>query len=232
MKKYRNEWKFILPEATLSEIEARLQSIMDTDRFGNENGYYTIKSLYLDDHFDTSVYENEAGIGKRFKYRIRYYNDNPDYLKLERKEKENGLCYKESCLLSKNEYEAILTGSTEDFLYESDKPLLQKFGVDCMTRGYMPKAIIEYERVAFVEEITNVRVTIDRNISASNEAEGFLTGDYLRFPLQEKQRHILEIKFDDILPSYIRNVLNENNLVQTSFSKYYLGRQQLNRQER
>ena len=47
--------------------------------------------------------------------------------------------------------------------------------------NYQPKVIIDYERIAYVEEITNVRITFDMKISASYELENFLDGDYQSF---------------------------------------------------
>lgn len=36
--------------------------------------------------------------------------------------------------------------------------------------------------------------------------------------------NVLEAKFDEILPSYIKNIVESYNFKQTSFSKYYYGR--------
>lgn len=232
MKIYRNEWKYVLRAAELSAIEARLKEVLATDENSNTSGFYEIHSLYFDDLFDSSVRENDAGISERFKYRIRYYGDDTDYIKLERKEKRNGMCHKDACKLTREEYEALVNGDVSEFVYDSERKLLQTFSKDILSKGYTPKAIVDYERVAFVEPISNVRITIDRNISASAAYDEFLTGDYLRYPVQEKLRHVLEVKFDDILPSYIRGMIDECNLVQTSFSKYYLGRKQLKNMER
>lgn len=84
--------------------------------------------------------------------------------------------------------------------------------------------IVSYEREAFVEIISNVRITMDYNISASDEIERFLKGDYLKIPVLERKKHVLEVKFDDVLPSYMKAILQSNILEQQSFSKYYLGR--------
>ena len=36
--------------------------------------------------------------------------------------------------------------------------------------------------------------------------------------------NVLEVKFDDILPSHIRNIVESYSFKQGSFSKYYYGR--------
>ena len=96
-----------------------------------------------------------------------------------------------------------------------------------MTKNFMPKVIIEYERVAFIEPITNVRITLDQNISAAYDFDNFLNGDYQKFPLQEKDQSVLEVKFDYILPSSIKKLVCSYLFKQTSFSKYYIGRKKL-----
>ena len=90
--------------------------------------------------------------------------------------------------------------------------------------NYKPKVIIDYERIAYVEEITNVRITFDMKISASYDLEHFLDGDYEKFYINPNGVNLLEVKFDDILPSYIRRIVESYNFKQTTFSKYYYGR--------
>lgn len=232
MKKYRNEWKYVLPQASLEALNSRLSAILGIDKNAGEDGIYSIHSLYLDNVYDSCAKENDSGIGKRHKYRIRYYGDNKDFIRLECKEKYNGRCHKESCILTEEEYEDIVNSRFENHLYREDKPVLKKLATESMCRYYTPRAIIDYERVAYVEPISNVRITLDRNITVSESVDGFREGDYVAIPLQPVNQHVLEVKFDEILPGYIRRVIDEYDLVQTSFSKYYLGRQQLQRMGR
>ncbi|MBD5469759.1 MAG: polyphosphate polymerase domain-containing protein [Lachnospiraceae bacterium] len=227
MKRYRNEWKYRLPEADLAVIENRLAAVMDLDYHSGQSGNYEIHSLYFDDYKDTCAKENEAGVSRRFKYRIRHYGSTPVILKLERKEKMDGRCHKDSAIITKEMCQKILDGSADELYWETEDPLIRKFCVHMMTRLFEPKAIISYERAAYVEEIANVRITLDKNISVSDHVEEFLTGDYLNYPIQEKSEHVLEVKFDDILPGYIKSIVSNKNLQQSSFSKYYLGRLKL-----
>ena len=93
-----------------------------------------------------------------------------------------------------------------------------------LINDYRPKVIIDYERIAYVEEITNVRITFDMKISASYELDKFLEGDYTKYYLHPNGVNILEVKFDEILPSHIRKIVESYSFNQTSFSKYYYGR--------
>ena len=49
----------------------------------------------------------------------------------------------------------------------------------------------------------------------------------LSIPIQPLDEHVLEVKFDEILPGYMKNILTKQELIQSAFSKYYLGRMTL-----
>lgn len=226
-KIYRNEWKYRCSVNDMEIIRNRLNAVLNKDSHSDSNGKYEIHSLYFDDYKDTCVKENDAGISERAKYRIRYYGDQCAFMRLERKEKRDSRCHKESCPISLEEYAKIVNGDADELFWQTQNPLMKQFCVQCMTRHFMPKAIIDYERTAYVEEITNIRITLDENISVSDDLLRFLDGGYIRYPVQEKNRHVVEVKFDQILPNHIKHIVTNRNLVQTSFSKYGLGRQKL-----
>lgn len=180
--------------------------------------------MYFDDYKDTSVYTTDSGLSKRFKWRIRYYGDDLSYIVLEKKEKLESRCHKKSCKITVEEYNKIVSGDATDLIFDTDKKLIKELAVDMLINDYRPKVIIDYERIAYVEEITNVRITFDMKISASYELENFLTQDYQSFYVLPSGLNVLEVKFDDILPSHIRNIVESYSFKQGSFSKYYYGR--------
>ena len=178
----------------------------------------------FDDYKDTSIYGVDSGLSKRFKWRIRYYEDDLSYIMLEKKEKIESRCHKKSCKITVDEYNKIVSGDLTDLIFETEKKLIKELAIDMLTHDYRPKVIIDYERIAYVEEITNVRITFDMKISASYEIENFLTQDYQSFYVLPSGMNVLEVKFDDILPSYMRKIVELYGFKQTSFSKYYYGR--------
>ena len=171
-----------------------------------------------------SVYTTDSGLSKRFKWRIRYYGDDLSYIVLEKKEKIESRCHKKSCKITIDEYNEIVSGDVTNLVFDTKKNLIKELATDMLIHGYKPKVIIDYERIAYVEEITNVRITFDMKISASYELENFLSGDYQNFYVLPCGINVLEVKFDDILPSHIRNIVESYNFKQGSFSKYYYGR--------
>ena len=225
--KYRSEWKYQSDEVTLSKIRERVGAVLDLDSHASETGKYAIHSLYFDDHTNSCARENVDGEGIRFKYRIRYYGDSSDYIFLEKKEKKNSFCHKRSCKITPEEFWNIVEGNVEDLLWEEDRQLLKEFAVDIVTKHFEPKVIISYERIAFVELISNIRITFDTNIVASNDFDHFLDGTFTKIPVIKGNQQVLEVKFDDVLPAYVAKVIQNQPINQQSFSKYYMGRMAL-----
>lgn len=227
MKKYRSELKYICMEHDLELLKNKISNVLCIDPNSNENGKYNIHSLYFDDYKNTCMKEIDSGDFKRSKWRIRYYNHSNENLYLEKKEKLFGKCHKKKCKLLVNEYHSIMNRKCMDVFWNTEQKLLKQFIIDIVTRDFQPKVIIDYERFAFVEPTLNIRITLDTNISASYDVNEFLNSDYIKYPIQRKSYHVLEVKFDDILPSYIKNVFDSYSFSQTSFSKYYLGRKKI-----
>lgn len=223
-KRYRSEWKYCEKHEKLEVIRQRMAGLMKIDAYAGENGKYEVNSLYFDDYRNTCARENIAGECKRFKYRIRYYGNNSSKLWLEKKEKQNNYCYKQKCPITVEEYNMIINGRAMEVFWNTNNSLLRNFCTDIVTARFEPKVIISYERRAYIEEITNVRITFDYNISASDDIEKFLQGNYLKIPVLEENRHVLEVKFDDVLTSYMKKALQVEPLCQQAFSKYHVGR--------
>ena len=219
---YRHELKFQVSDKELEILRHRLKPLMATDTH-QINSSYKIRSLYFDDYNNSCMYENEDGIDNRQKYRIRIYNGDSSLIKLEKKMKYRGMTRKNSVKISINDCHMYLHGIAPPITF-STTPLEKDFYTKLKVSGMHPVSIVEYERTAFVEPRGNVRITFDRNISGSNNLTNFLDSDITVIPLLPKGQHILEIKYDELLPEYIFHVLNINTLQKTSFSKYYYSR--------
>ena len=227
MMKYRTEWKFICSEGQFELLRTRLAGILIPDPHADPDGSYRVRSLYFDDYQNSCLKGNESGDGIRYKYRARYYGTSISSLHLERKAKQYGLGDKISCPLSAETFRSLMDGNAGSVFWKSEDRLMREFCTMIMTRCFAPKAIIDYDRIAFIEPVTHIRITMDRRISAAYEYESFLSGGYQSFPVLYKQRNILEVKFDEILPGWLRQMLESLKLRQTTFSKYYMGRQRL-----
>ena len=219
---YRVENKYLVTDADLAVLAGRLNCIMQPDKNQTGDGY-EVRSLYFDDCWDSCMEDNESGIDQRKKYRIRTYGAEAKVIHLEIKEKIRGLTKKTACDLTRQEQNQILEGPVS--LEFDDRKPLNQLKLQMRTCLMQPKAIISYDRFAYVCPSGNVRITFDRNIMASPYVDALfeehITG---MVPVLPAGMHVLEVKYDEFLPDYIAEVLELGNLRQTAFSKYYLGR--------
>lgn len=226
-RKYRHEYKFLIDERDKTKLYYRLKNLIPLDANVGGDGCYWIRSVYFDDYRDSCFYQNEDGINERAKYRIRIYNASDKRITLERKSKKNGMTCKESARLTREQCDMLLCGiplpmGTPEA--EHYPEVLKQFLVLMMTKGMRAKTIVEYERIPFVYSAGNVRITFDRNISASTDIGHFFEKENQRYPVLSKGQQLMEVKFDEYLPAFIKDNLEIGRLQQTSFSKYYLGR--------
>ncbi|MBQ8527279.1 MAG: polyphosphate polymerase domain-containing protein [Lachnospiraceae bacterium] len=227
MKKSRHEYKFQIDEKDIVLLRARIGGVMRKDSHVTEQGYYHIRSIYFDDIADTCYTQNEAGTDPRAKYRIRIYNASDASIRLEKKVKQNGMTRKYSVPLTREQAEILIAGkllSMDAEMFESYPELLKQFLILMKTRHMQPKVMVVYDRVPYVDPRGNVRVTFDRNIAASTDYSRFFEQDLMKEPILPTGIHLMEVKYDEYLPAYIKSRLDIGHLRQTTFSKYYLCR--------
>ena len=221
--KFRHELKFLISIAELSILQNRICNLVQQDSHANVTGYYSIRSLYFDDIYNSCYYENENGTDPREKFRIRIYNHSTDRITLECKRKERGKTLKTSCPLTIEQTRMLMEGRILPDIANQPE-VLRKLTLRMMTKGMRPVVIVEYDRIPYVYPNGNVRVTMDMNVSSSTSIERFLDAQIPKRPIMPAGQHLLEVKFDEYLPDFIHHNLNLHSLTQTAYSKYYLCR--------
>lgn len=221
---WRVEDKYILSRQEFLLLQARIAAILKPDNNQCDDHGYRVTSVYFDDYADTDYSDTVNGSARRQKYRIRIYNGSIETIKLEVKYKEYCRVLKKSQAISEQEMRLLLSGRTiEGRAYDREEPATL-FNLAIAHKGLRPKVIVEYDRKAYVYQNGNVRITFDRNIRASNQVELFGTNHISYYCLEEPD-YILEVKYDEYLPSFIAQLLETGNMVQVSFSKYILSRE-------
>ena len=218
---YRHEWKHEIGTSDLIAIRQRMRAIAKPDTHALD-GTYRIRSLYFDNLADKALREKIDGVNCREKFRIRYYNGDYSFIRLEKKSKWNGLGNKQSATLSAEEAQAIVDGDW-DWMMDSDRPLLQELYTKMTVQGLHPKTIVDYTREPFVYAPGNVRVTLDYDIRTGLGCTDFLNPNCVTIPAGNAPI-ILEVKWDEYLPSVIRDAVQLNGVRTTAFSKYAICR--------
>lgn len=225
-KTYRFEQKYYVNGVQFQVLRSRLDGLLQLDAHAGES-YYEIRSVYFDDVNNTCYQKNEAGVDDRAKYRIRAYNCSDQRIMLEKKIKQGGKTRKLSVPLSRQQCDVFLAGenlSLEQREFEKYPPLLQQFCLLIATRKMQPKVMVCYDRIPYIYRQGNVRVTFDLHISASKEFKLFFDKNLPKRPIMSKGNQLMEVKYDEFLPRFIKDNLEIGSLSQTTFSKYYLCR--------
>ena len=215
--KYRHEWKHEISYTDLLCIRQRLRAVAEPDPHATD-GKYRIRSLYFDNDTDKALREKIDGVNLREKFRIRFYDLDPSVIHLEKKSKCNGLCSKLSAPLSASEAQAIVDGEL-DWMRDSGRPLVQELYSKMRSQGLRPKTIVDYTREPFVYRPGNVRVTFDYDIRTGLGCTDFLDPDCVTVPAGDAVI-ILEVKWDEFLPSIIRDAVQTPGRRVEAFSKY------------
>ena len=214
---FRHEWKHEISYSDMIALRSRLAAVMAWDAHAVD-GKYEVRSLYFDNMADKALREKIEGVDRREKFRLRYYNGNTDFIQLEKKSKINGLCNKQQEVLSLEEVESIAEGRISKQINGS-KPLLSELYMKMQTQGLRPRTIVDYTREPFVFFPGNVRVTLDHDIHTGMYCTDFLNPGCVTIPAGDAPI-ILEVKWDEFLPSVIRDTVQVPGTHTTAFSKY------------
>ncbi len=221
--KYRHELKFKISNSAAEVLKQKLSLILKKDKNAYySDGSYLIKSLYFDDLDSSSYYEKMDGVLYRKKYRIRIYNNNDEFIRLEKKMKHNTYTAKEQILISKDIYSKILNGKLD----EIDNPtgLLEEFITNSKTKHLVPSVIVLYHRTAFTYPISEVRITFDSHIQSGLYNYDLFDKNVPMYNVSESGKQVLEVKFNEVLPLHIANILNDIPSCKEAVSKFAICR--------
>lgn len=221
--KLRHELKFYINASVYHTLRNRLRMVIEPDPNMKEKDGYLITSLYFDDINHSALNEKQAGIRFRKKFRMRCYNRNDGLIKLECKYKYDEYISKISASLSREEYDSILRGDYS-FLAKRKEPVCQQLLVYHNLRLMKPTVVVEYLREAYVLPQGNVRITFDKDISASTDTIDMFAEDYATRRVLENDLIVLEVKYDDFLPAYVQQLLQTAMTNKCAISKYVMCR--------
>lgn len=214
---FRHEWKHVINYADLLTLRHRLGAVMERDPH-TIDGKYHIRSLYFDNPDDKALREKIDGVNIREKFRIRLYNWDTSLIKLEKKSKRNGLGTKRSANLTAEEAQKIVDGNL-DWMMASDQALVQELYCKMRYQRLEPKTIVDYTREPFIFRPGNVRVTLDYDIRTGQERTDFLNSEVVTIPAGDAPI-LVEVKWDEFLPTIIRDAVTLPDRRVGSFSKY------------
>lgn len=220
MRKYRNEIKFVINKDSAEILKKKLSLLMDVDSNSSlEDNSYLIRSLYFDDLNSTAYYEKIDGVEYRKKYRIRMYNNDCSFIRLECKYKHENKTSKDQILINKSVCDRIINGNIEELNIDGNN-LLTKFILDYKLKNLRPSVIVDYKRFAFTYPVSDVRVTFDSSIRSGRYSYNLYDEELETYKVIDDNQVVLEVKFNEILPEQIAIVLSTVPMIRQAFSKF------------
>lgn len=215
----RHELKYYINRIDYEYCKSVLKHLMKRDSYQQNDVGYFIRSLYLDDTYNNSVQEKLAGIENRDKYRLRIYNFDQEWVKLERKRKHNHYTRKTTAIITKDEALNVIKGNYEDLL-NYKHPDTNSLYFDLKQTYFRPVVIVDYIRDAFMLDYNNIRVTFDKHLRNNDQDFNLFSPHIVTEPLQRDEVIIMEIKFNHFLPPWFKNIFKLESVTSSAISKY------------
>ena len=223
---FRKEVKYRIEEQDFLRLMNRLDAYLAFDPFSGSEGY-PVRSLYFDSLDDRDLYDKLDGTLEHKKIRMRTYDPLGDSFNLEYKCRWDGDGIKRKLKLNREQAMRLVRNDYRVLREFEPDPLVAEL-FDRMVRGrYIPKVIVEYHRTAWEYPASNIRITWDRGIRASYFPESFFEERPLYIPILPQNQGVLEIKYDYVFPSILKDALRSIDQLPVANSKYALGRRYL-----
>ena len=212
----RCEMKYMITPAQREFIVAEMEPYMTPDLYGKT----TVRNIY----YDTDTYllvrrSIEKPVYKE-KLRIRSYEQaNPDSIVfVELKKKYKSTVYKRRISLHETEAMQWISGiqSCSNHTQISDE-------IDYFLNYYNPlhpTVFLSYKREAFyAKDGSNFRITFDDTILSRTE-DLSLQSELYGTPILPDDMVLMELKCSGSIPLWMTQILSQNHIYKTSFSKY------------
>lgn len=211
MKRY--ELKYVLSKEQVNYFKKEILNHMQIDKYG----LTTISSIYYDTPSCTLINRSIEKPRYKEKIRLRSYGlakkDSPVFLEIKRKNDQ--IVYKRRIVTSEAKANRFFKDE-EELDSEQISRELQAFKEKYVTLE--PKYLIIYDRLAYYQDNSDLRITLDMNpryrvedLNLHTSVEGI--------PLLKEGEAILEVKVQHSVPLWLANMLSAARIYKNSFSK-------------
>ena len=203
----RHELKYFINEMQYFVLSDILDQVLQRDPYGDEYNEYHIRSLYFDTVFNDALFDKMDGVRNRDKYRIRIYNFSDRTIKMECKTKVGSLISKRSLTIPKLLCEQIIAGDPTG-LENTRSGLLNDVFREMTVHLLRPVVLVDYVREAYLHPAEEVRITFDKQLRTGLWSRDLFNPYVPTIPPFDNNEIILEVKYNQFLPPYIRDLLN------------------------
>lgn len=230
MQTSRYELKYWITEAQACTMRDYVRRFLVADEHARpENNHrYSVHSLYCDSQKLQTYHATRQGLKNRFKLRMRFYDDNPaNPIFLEIKRRVGSVILKQRAAINKPAAAKFLLGHplVREHMQglPTDKALaaLNEFSSLYHEIRAVPCVYVSYSREAYISPHSNeVRLTFDRELFAHSYSPTAALCVPPRAHAASMANVLLELKFTDRYPVWMRHLVTALNLLRVSFAKY------------
>ena len=219
----------------MEPIRRFIRPYCDLDPYARRetDGFYAVRTLYLDSEDYKTYWDAQEEIPSRFKLRIRTYGRNAEsFVKFEIKRHFNDVCYKTSVRANEEIWARLFATRNPQGIDLSPKtanPAVQRFLGLAHAIDAEPKILIQFERQAFQSRTDRfVRISFDRRICHHSRDAYDLKAYQMDWSFNEGSVYtgepgphiILELKMMAHPPIWLLDLIRRFGLVGRSSSKY------------
>lgn len=231
----RREFKYLIDDEMAERIRRYISGICTIDPYAQKTGSYLIDTLYLDTPRLDLYHATVEDSGDRYKLRIRGYpsaKSAPVFFEVKRR--VNDAVFKTRGYIRGNWQRVLMDGIPEVLSEIGDD---QRRGIDNFICHFFRSpmqatVLVRYNREPYFSLIDQyARVTMDRSLCSQAATELSLepsdaAWSALDFPIAqrgldpERSQILLELKFTNMVPGWMRDMVQTLNLQRLSFCKY------------
>ena len=226
----RLEYKYLVPVDKIDALRNDLSHFTGKDEYlaAHEN-QYTVRSIYYDTYRLHYYHEKIQGLLLRKKLRIRGYNSGNarSQVILEIKRKWENYIWKNRAPILLKDVERFLDEGNLDLIctqnngFPEAKSAAGYFLHHVLRNNLLPTALVVYDREPLIGFFSrDLRITFDKNLRYKlfPKIEDLFVDDYLKPVMNDY--FILEIKFYDGFPGWLKNAVQKYQIVRQALSKY------------
>jgi len=228
MQSSRFELKYVIQERTAHALRDFLRSYLVVDEHADPSNrnQYPVHSVYCDNGNYALYCSTTHGLKNRFKLRARFYNERPNSpVFFEIKQRHTDVILKQRAAVRRHSVQNLLAGHwprPDDLAVGAENnfgPLQHFTSLQSMLNA-SGKVLVSYMREAYVTPNDNsVRVTFDRELETAVYRGVFSMSAMAMRPVP-LEGVVLEIKFTDAFPIWLREMVRVFDLERRPFAKY------------
>ena len=217
MSKYtfnRYEVKYLITKEQQQKILSVIERYLDPDKYPHT----IIQSLYLDTDTYLLIRRSIEKPTYKEKIRLRSYGvvKEDDKIFLELKKKSEKIVFKRRIKITQKE---CFSGLNTNFI-NADSQIGKEINYFINFYGKLkPAMLLIYERDAFIDNNSDLRITFDSNVKYRNYDLSLDKGLY-GTPLINENQLLMEVKSSINFPLWLVRMLSQERIYKTSFSKY------------